>query len=195
MRRCWVLAVVALVGTMAAAAEMVGVPGSGTQYPSEIDAAIGGKAVKLRLTGTALRTKLLVNVYALGSYVQKGMAVGSAEALAAADCPKRLHLVMERTVDGKDMAEAFQSAVRLNYAEPAFADEIHQLVQFMRATTARTGEHIYLTHVPGIGVQISAAAKADFLIKNVAFSKAVWDIYLGQKNLGEAIKRGLTSRL
>jgi hypothetical protein len=65
----------------------------------------------------------------------------------------------------------------------------------MRATTARKGEHIYLTHVPGIGLQVSAAGKADFLIKTPAFSKAVWDIYLGKKNLGEAIKKGLTSRL
>jgi hypothetical protein len=196
MRRSWVLAAAGLVAAGGVlAVEMVGVPGSATQYPAEVEAQVGGKAVKLALTGTAMRTKLVVNVYALGSYVQKGARVHSAEELAAADCPKRLHLVMERTVDGKDMAEAFRSAVRLNYPEPAFGDEINQLVQFMRATTARKGEHIYLTHVPGIGLQVSAAGKADFLIKTPAFSKAVWDIYLGKKNLGEAIKKGLTSRL
>jgi hypothetical protein len=186
---------VAVLGGGVLLAEMVGVPGSNTQYPSEIQASIGGRNCQLALTGTAMRTKLIVNVYALGSYVQKGESIRSASELAFADCPKRLHLVMERTVDGKDMGEAFRTAVRLNHPEPAFTDEVNMLVQYMRASTARKGDHIYLTHIPGIGLQINVAGKADFLIKNVAFSKAVWEIYLGSKNLGETIKKGLTSRL
>ena len=49
---------------------------------------------------------------------------------------------MERTVDGKDMAEAFRAAIRANYAEPAFGDEVTMLVQFMRSSVARKGDHI-----------------------------------------------------
>jgi hypothetical protein len=182
-------------GATLLAAELVGVPGSSTQYPSEIEAPVAGKTVKMALTGTALRTKLIVNVYTIGSYVQQGATVHSAEELAAADSPKRLHLVMERCVDGKDMAEAFRAAVRRNHPEPAFNDEINTLMQFMRSTTVRKGDHIHLTHVPGIGLHCSMAGKADFLIKNVAFAHAVWEMYLGKNNLGEAIKKGLVSRL
>jgi hypothetical protein len=177
------------------AADLVGVPGSSTKYPSVIEVPVGGRSVKMNLTGTALRTRLLFNVYAIGSYVQQGARVGSAEELAAADCAKRLHLVMERTVDGKDLAEAFRAAIRLNYPEPAFNDEVNTLVQFMRSTSVRQGDHIVLTHVPSIGLHCSVAGKADFLIKNVRFARAVWDIYLGQKNIDEQIKKGLVSRL
>ena len=187
------LLVVGSAGLMAA--DLVSVPGSPTKYLSEVDASIGGRAVKLSLTGAAVRTKVIVNVYAIGSYVQQGARVSSAEELAALDCPKRLHLVMERTVDGKDLAEAFRAAIRLNHAEPAFNDEVTTLVGFMRSTSARKGDHILLTHVPGIGLHCSLAGKADFLIKNVRFSRAVWDVYFGQKNLGEHIKKGLVSRL
>lgn len=187
------LLVVGSAGLMAA--DLVGVPGSSTKYFSEVDAAIGGKAVKLALTGTAMRTRLIVNVYAIGSYVQQGVKVSSAEELAVVDQPKRLHLVMERTVDGKDMAEAFRAAIRMNYPEPAFNDEVTTLVQYVRNMSARKGDHILLTHVPGIGLHCSMPGKADVLIKNVRFSRAVWDIYLGQKNLGEHIKKGLVSRL
>jgi hypothetical protein len=188
-----VLLVVGSAGLMAA--DLVDVPGSSTKYWSEVDASAGGRSVKMVLTGVALRTKLLFNVYSVGSYMQKGAKVKSAEELAAADCVKRLHLVMERTVDGKDLAEAFRAAIRLNHPEPAFNDEVTTLVQYMRSTSARKGDHILLTHVPGIGLHCSMAGKADFLIKNVRFAQAVWDIYLGPKNLGENIKKGLVSRL
>jgi hypothetical protein len=177
------------------AADTVGVPGSGVRYPTVLETTVGGKPVKMTLTGTAMRTKVVFNVYAIGSYVQQGAAVRSSEELALADCPKRLHLVMERTVDGKDMAEAFRAAVRLNHPEPAFADEVNTLAQFMRSTSVRKGEHIHLTHVPGIGLHCRLAGKAEFLIRNVRFSQAVWEIYLGKNNLGEAIKKGLVSRL
>jgi hypothetical protein len=182
-------------GAALMAADLVSVPGSSTKYWSEVEASIGGRAVKMTLTGVALRTKLIVNVYAVGSYVQQGVKVASAEELAAVDCAKRLHLYMERTVDGKDLAEAFRAAIRLNHAEPAFNDELTTLVQYLRNTSAQKGEHIFLTHVPGVGLHCSLAGKADFLIKNVAFARAVWEIYLGKKNLGENIKKGLVSRL
>lgn len=177
------------------AGELVGVPGSYTQYPADVDASVGGKAVKLSLTGTAMRSKFILNVYAIGSYVQAGSGVKTAEDVIAADTVKRLHLVMERTVEGKDLAEAFRSAVRMNHPEPVFKDEVGTLVSFMRSTSVRKGEHIHLTHVPGVGLHCSVAGKADFLIKNVKFAQAVWEIYLGKNNLGEHIKKGLVSRL
>jgi hypothetical protein len=188
-----VLLVVGSTGLMAA--DLVDVPGSSTKYFSEVEASISGRPVKMILSGVAVRTKLIFNVYTVGSYVQQGAKVKTAEELAAADCAKRLHLVMERTVDGKDLAEAFRAAIRLNYPEPAFDDEVATLVQFIRNTSAQKGDHILMTHVPGVGLHFSVAGKADFLIKNVRFARAVWDIYLGPKNLGENIKKGLVSRL
>jgi hypothetical protein len=177
------------------AGELVSVPGSSTSYPTTTEASVGDKTVKLALTGTALRTKLIVNVYAIGSYVQEGAKVRTAEDLATVDCPKQLHLVMERTVDGKDMAEAFSSAVRMNYSEPAFNDEIQMLKQYLQGVTVQKGDHIYLTHVPGMGLECNLAGKSSLTIKNPRFSQAVWEIYLGKRNLGDNIKRGLTSRL
>ena len=192
----WLSVVVAVAGAGAlVAADSVPAPGSSTSYPVVIDAAVGGKTVKMALTGTAMRTKFIVNVYAIGSYVQQGAGVRSAEALAAADCAKRLHLVMERDGAGKDMAEAFRAAVRMNHAAPAFDAEVNTLCQFMRDTSLRKGEHVVLTHVPGVGLHCNVAGRADFTIKNVRFSQAVWEIYLGKNNLGDGIKKGLVSRL
>lgn len=176
-------------------ADWATVPGSTARFQTSVEVAGSGKAARLNLTGAALRQKFLFNVYAVGSYLQEGAAVRNAEELAAADLPKRLHLIMERTVEGKDMAEAFRAAIRLNYPEPAFVQEVAALTEWLRGFTANKGDHVLLTHVPGVGLHCAVAGRAEFTIRNVRFSRAVWDIYLGKNNLGEGIKRGLTSRL
>jgi hypothetical protein len=182
-------------GTAAFAAEVVGIPGSSTQYSTPVQAACGSQTVQLVLTGAALRQKLFINVYAIGSYIQEGAQVRNAEELAASDSPKRLHLIMERTVAGKEMAEAFQAAIRLNYPEPAFAAEVSALVQVLQSQTAQKGDQILFTHIPGVGLNFNLVGKVEFTIKNAQFSRAVWDIYLSKNNLGDAIKKGLVSRL
>jgi Chalcone isomerase-like len=154
---------------------------------------MNGKPVNLTLTGAAMRVKLFVNVYAIGSYVQAGTTVRSAAELSAADVPKQLHLVMQRDVAGRDVAESFRAAIRANYPEPAFNAEVDSLVRMLREGTARRGEEILLTHLPGVGLQVNVTGKEPFVINNAGFSKAVWDIYLGNYNVGDAVKRGLVS--
>jgi hypothetical protein len=193
------LAAVALISLATASAvlavDYVDVPGSrDVKYPSEVSGNLGGKPVTMVLTGTAMRTKYVLNVYAIASYVQQGVKVSSAEDVASADCYKRLHLVMERKVEGKDMAEAFRAAIRANYPQ-GFDDEVTMLSNLMTAHVAAKGDHIGLTHLPGVGLHVAMPGKADFTIKNPKFSRAVWDIYLGKNNVGEHVKKGLTSRL
>lgn len=182
-------------GSLALAVDLVGVSGSSIRYPSAVTEKIGDQQVNLVLTGTALRTKLFFNVYAIGSYLQEGVAARTPEALASANCPKRLHLIMERDVGGRDMAEAFRAAIRQNYASPQFTDEINTLVEFIQARDARKGDQFWLTNIPKVGVHIQSLGKSEILIRNPDFSRAVWDIYLGKNNLGETIKQGLVSRL
>jgi len=82
---------------------VAGVPGD-PRFPTTIAVEIGGRLVRLALTGTALRTKYRFRVYAVASYAQEGVAIPNSEALAALDFPKQLHLIFERDVDGATMA-------------------------------------------------------------------------------------------
>src|SRR5207237_865314 len=127
--------------------------------------------------------------------VQEGAAVHSAEDLASADVPKQLHLVMERDVDGKTMASAFREAVRLNYAAPTFTPELDTLARVLEESSVKKGDHVWLSHVPGLGLHVRLPGKREVVIANSAFSKAIWEIYVGRNNVGESIKQGLTSRL
>jgi len=177
------------------AGETVGVSGSDARFATTMELKIKGQPVRLVLTGTALRKKYLFNVYAIGGYVQEGAGVRSADELAAADTPKVLHLVMDRDLDGATMAAAFREAVRLNYPPGTFDKELDTLTAFVQATAVKKGEHVWLTHLPGMGLHVRMSGDKAILIQNPAFSKAIWDVYLGPNNLGEPIKRGLTSRL
>ncbi len=195
IRRLTLAAAVAAGIAAAVARADDGVTVGSASYPATASATVGGKPVSLVLTGAAMRQKLVFSVYAVGSYVQAGAAVRSAEELAAADVAKQLQLVMQRDVAGRDMAEAFRSAIRANHPEPAFDAEVEALVRMLRDGTARKGDRIVLTHAPGVGLEIAISGKEGFVIKHPDFGKAVWDIYLGAYNVGDAVKKGLVSRL
>ena len=179
----------------ALAAEMVGVSGSNAQFPTVIESKVGDKQVKLLLTGTALRKKFFFNVYAIGSYLQEGDPARTAEALAASNSAKQLHLMLERDVEGKDLVNALKEAIRKNYPDDAFATELTALAEFFQENTVKKGDNVRLTHIPEVGLHCALLGKNEVLIKNATFSRAIWDIYLGKNNLGEAIKQGLVSRL
>ena len=190
-----IAAAVAVLWGVSARGEAVGVDGSDTKYDTQIECTVGGKPVKMALTGAALRKRVVFKVYTVGSYVEAGSGVRSAEALAAADVPKQLHLVMQRDVDGKDMAEAVEKAIHNSRGADAFPGELKSLGETMRAMELKKGEHVRLTNIPGKGVECDVAGKKMLLIENTDFSKAVWEIYLGKNNIDDNIKKALVSRL
>jgi hypothetical protein len=194
-RKLLVLAVLVLPAKIQAV-EVVGVRGSAARFTTTMEATHNKQTVQLVLTGTAVRQKYFLNVYALASYVQQGASVHTAEELAACDAVKRLVLVLERPLEGKTLAEALRAGVRLNHAEPAFAAELDRLSRLLtESETFKRGDYLYLTYLPGVGLHCSLAGKGEHLIENPAFAQAVWAIYLGKNNIGETIKKGLVSRL
>jgi hypothetical protein len=188
------MAILGLAG-LASAADMVQVSGSNTSYPTAIDVAVAGQSTRLTLTGAALRKKAIFSVYTVASYVQQGTAARSAEQIVNADAVKLLHLVMERDVDGKDMAEAIRTGIRLNHPAQAFPAELGKVDQFLQSRNLKKGQHVLLTAIPKVGLRCQVTGAADLTVDNPAFARAVWEIYLGRNNLGEPIKAALASRL
>ncbi len=168
--------------------------GSTVEYPVARQGKIGDKTYTLKLTGAAMRKKAIFNVYTIGSYVVNDFAGRSPEALAAADTMKQLHMVMMRGVDGSDMARAFHEGIKLNHPNE-FAEQIKKLSDVLESHRTEKGDEVWITHVPGYGIYIDMVGRKQEFIAGVKFGNAIWEIYLGQKNLGDAIKKGLTSRL
>jgi hypothetical protein len=167
----------------------------GQEFLQAKQADIGGKRVNLVMTGQAVRKKAFFSVYAIAGYVEQGAKVRTAQELVDADCPKMLHLVMLRTVSGADMADALLAILRQNHPAPAFAQESRMVADLMRSGAAQSGDHILVTHIPQVGMQFERVGGEKVLIRNIAFSKAMWENYLGRYNVSEDVKRGLTSGL
>jgi hypothetical protein len=164
--------------------------------PAEIiDSTIGDRRVKMVLTGSAIRTKSIFKIYTIDSYVEQGVKIRTAQDMIAADQPKQLHLSMLRNVNGPDMAGAFVAMVRSNHPEPAFTEEVKAVAKILRGRTAHKGDEVWFTHIPKVGFQCKATGGVHHLIRNVEFSKAVWENYFGAHNVGEAVKQALLSRL
>jgi hypothetical protein len=164
-------------------------------FPPTREIEIGGQKVRLVKTGQAVRKKLVFSVYSVASYVQEDVTVRNAQELIDVDCPKVLHLIMLRTVSGADMADSLLSILRQNHPAPAFAGEARALADKMRSSTAQNGDHILITHIPKVGLHFKHVGGEEILIRNAAFSRAMWECYFGKHNVGEDVKRGLLSSL
>ena len=165
------------------------------RFAATVNTRIGDKPVRLVLTGTALRTKYLLRVYSIASYVQEGIKVGDAGALARVDAIKQLHLIFERDVDGATLASSFRESIGMSHPAPAFAAELATLERYFLTHPVKQGDHVRLTNIPGTGLVVQLNAQRGLVIPGAAFARAAWEPYLGRKNIGVAIQSGLTSRL
>ncbi len=194
LARAFFIALAVCMGATALAGDTVGVNGSNVQYPTSKTATLGDKQFEQKLTGAAMRKKAIINVYTIGSFIVNEFKGTTPEDLASADVVKQLHLVMERDCNGGDMARAFETGIRNNYPNE-FNEELRKLTSLIAGHNVVKGDQVWITNIPGYGLHFNLVGKKQEYVPSVKFSKAVWEIYLGPKNVGEAVKKGLVSRL
>jgi hypothetical protein len=194
LTRAFFIALAVCMGTVALAGETVGVNGSNVQYPTAKTATLGDKQYEQKLTGAGMRKKAFIDLYTVGSYIVNEFNGRTPGELASADVVKQLHLVLQRDVGGGDMARAFENAIRANHPRE-FDTELKKLTAMIEAHDVKKGDEVWITNIPGYGLHIHLVGKKQEFIPGVNFSKAVWEIYLGEKNVGEAVKKALVSRL
>lgn len=174
--------------------KMIPTPGSKVEFPASVTESVANKQVEMRLTGTALRQKAFFSVYAVGSYIASDAKLKNADDLATADVPKRLHLIMERDVSGKDMSANIRTMIAGNFPGE-FADELKLLDDYCAKLSLKKGSDVVLVYAPSAGFTATIGRNQALEIANPKFAGAVWHIYFGKKNLGVAVKRGLSTRL
>ncbi len=189
------LAILFVFPLAACADDSVGVPGSEIRFVPKVQQRVKGQLIDLKITGTALRTKYTFKVYGMASYLQDGVAVASAEELAASEKPKLLHMVMERKVTGSDFVDAFRTAIGKERAKKEFATEFTKLSEAVNSATADKGDYVILYYVPGDGTQIRIGQAVDVTIPGQSFSRAIWETFLGKNSIDSDIKKGLVSQI
>jgi hypothetical protein len=180
LRRCVVL-------SAACAALMLGLAGAQAQT---IDvgtakfaptATVSGNAVVLN--GAGMRYKFVVKVYAAGLYLQN--KASTPEAIIAAPGAKRVHVVMQRAIDGRELGKLFTEGMRKNAPREEFSKSIPGTIKmgeiFAEKKILEAGDTFFADFVPGQGTQVIINGKQiGDTIKEPEFYRALLSIWLGK---------------
>ena len=157
---------------------------AGVTLPDTIN--VDGKTLVLNGLGLREATVLNVDVYVAGLYLEKKSK--DAQAIIAAEEPKRLVLRFVRDVDQDDLTKAWTEGFEKN-GGAKLAPKLKQLNDWMGAV--KQGESLMFTYLPGKGVTVAINAKTKGTIDGADFARVMWSIFLGPKPPNEGLKTGL----
>ncbi len=222
MTRSGLLALVLLVTVSVSAVtqspgpDTVNEPRSGTPFPVSLTPP--GGTTPHWITGTAIRQRTIfrVKIYAFGLYVDPegarvvlsrfaGLSASMLERdesfyrrLLDLDVAMTLRLVMTRNVDGHDVAEAFDDALRPRMAR-AVADtnrsgELAALARFREyfdVDEVTTGTEVVFSCGPAGRLATSVGGAGRPPIDSRALCRALFDVYLGEDPISRDGKRSV----
>lgn len=178
------LTLLALVGALTAAP--ADTTYNGVKLPGTVD--VAGHA--LVLNGVALRKKAVFKVYVAGLYLTAKST--DADAVLAADAPRRMVMQFLRDVGKDKMCEAWDEALANNTpnASAQLKAEFVTLCGYME--DIKDTQQFVFTYVPGTGTEVSVAGKVKGTIAGKEFADALFKAWIGPKpGPGEGFKKNL----
>lgn len=141
----------------------------------------------LKLNGAGIRRKFFVKVYAGGLYLASPS--GDAEAIVAADTPKRVRMVFLRDVDRKKIFETYREGFEANSAGPALAGLLAKLDRIAAALAdMKSGSEMSVTYEPGKGTTVAADGGGSVTVEGKDFGDAMFRLWLGPKPADDGLK-------
>ncbi len=178
------LTLLALVGALTAAP--ADTTYNGVKLPGTVD--VAGHA--LVLNGVALRKKAVFKVYVAGLYLTAKST--DADAVLAADAPRRMVMQFLRDVGKDKMCEAWDEALKNNTpnASAQLKAEFVTLCGYME--DIKDTQQFVFTYVPGTGTEVSVAGVVKGTIAGKDFADALFKAWIGPKpGPGEGFKKNL----
>jgi hypothetical protein len=181
---------VLLINIMPASAQ-VKEPSTGITFPAQKN--FGGKS--LAITGTGVRKKFVIKVYAIASYLESGKLDKSRDVYSQllSDGPaKLLVLHFVRGVDAGSIREAFGEGLKKNipnYNSSPARKDAEAFLNSMTDVNENDEMELFWSQGGNLEVVIKGQSKAKF--QNPVLAQAVWGIWLGNSPLSGDIKTGL----
>lgn len=144
----------------------------------------------LVLNGVALRKKAVFKVYVAGLYLTAKST--DADAVLAADSPRRMVMQFVRDVGKEKMCEAWDEALKNNTpnASAQLKTEFVTLCSWME--DIKDKQQFVFTYVPGTGTEVSVAGAVKGTIPGKDFADALFKAWIGPKpGPGEGFKKNL----
>ncbi len=144
----------------------------------------------LVLNGVALRKKAIFKVYQAGLYLPARSS--DADAILAADAPRRMVMQFLRDVGKDKMCEAWNEALENNTpdASAQLKADFTTLCGYM--DDIKDKQQMVFTYLPGTGTEVSVAGAAKGTIEGKDFADALFKAWIGPKpGPGEGFKKNL----
>lgn len=144
----------------------------------------------LVLNGVALRKKAIFKVYVAGLYLPAKST--DANAVLAADAPRRVVMQFVRDVGKDKMCEAWNEALANNTpdASAELKADFVTLCNYME--DIKDKQQFVFTYVPGTGTEVSVAGTVKGTIAGKSFADALFKAWIGPKpGPGEGFKKNL----
>lgn len=144
----------------------------------------------LVLNGVALRKKAVFKVYVAGLYLTAKST--DADAVLAADSPRRMVMQFVRDVGKEKMCEAWDEALKNNTpnASDQLKTEFQTLCGWME--DIKDGQQFVFTYIPGTGTEVQVAGAVKGSIAGKDFADALFKAWIGPKpGPGEGFKKNL----
>jgi hypothetical protein len=162
---------------------------AGVQFPDTVTAA----GQTLKLNGAGIRTKFFVKVYAGGLYLAQPS--GDADAVVAADEPKRVRMVFLRDVSKKQILDTYREGFQNNSAGPALQGLLAKLDRIAPALVdMRKGAEMFVTYVPGQGTTVASAGGSPVTVEGKDFADAMFRNWFGPRPADADLKKALLGK-
>jgi hypothetical protein len=153
---------------------------------------VGGRT--LVLNGAGMRYKAIFKVYTAGLYLPA--AATTLAAIQVMTGPKRMHIVMQRDIDGNELGKLFTKGIEKNVTPDTFARTIPGTLKmaelFARRKRLAQGESFSVDWVPNSGTVIRVNGKAETEpVPEPEFYSAMLSIWLGKSPADDALKEAL----
>jgi hypothetical protein len=179
---------VALLCQFLLAQEMVKEPSTGKMFPSTVKITYEGKDYSLKLTGVAVRKKVVFKVYGLAHYMQDPPTTNEDDAYKAvlADGKaKQLTLDFARDVDVDNIKNAYRDGFKEN-STPDELMKIQPLVdQYIGffVSEVKENQKFVIRCLPGGVVLVNIAGVDKPAIKDPTFARVLWSIWFGEDSI------------
>ncbi len=186
MRTALVLATSLALGATSLSAQAAAPTVAGVTLPATAD--VGGKS--LALNGVALRKKSIVKVYVAGLYLPAKSS--DANAVLAADEPRKLVMQFVRDVDAGKMCDAWDQSLKDN--TPTASDELKGQFKELCAWMAdlKKGDQMSFAYDPATGTAVEVQGQVKGTMPGKAFADALFKSWIGPKpGPGEGFKKDL----
>ena len=170
------------------AADEISDTATGVTFPKEVSFDAQGKDYQLDATGVSTRKKLIIKVYSVAHYLQKGAHKAGGDKIQeilSDQNAKQLTIKWVRGVTSEQIQEGYRDSFKAAIAEPAFGqlqNEMNVFVGLFKNKADKGDEHV-IRWIPGGTIEVYLNGEKAGSIKNEAFAKGLWGIWFGSKSV------------